>query len=63
MTYEAYCRYMARYGFVNPPLTIEQFEHCLAHKVYWFGASCDMHAGIDFATACKINPVVEETYE
>ena len=63
MDYVAYKNYMFKYGFVFAPLNREQFEHCLANKVDWYGASCDVNAGIEFATACKINPVVEETYE
>jgi hypothetical protein len=63
MTYEAYQQYMARYGFTSSPLTEQQFQHCLDNKVEWYGASCDVNAGVDFAVACKVNPVVEEVYE
>lgn len=57
MTYAEYQSYMARYGFVECPLTIEQFEEAskVLHEDDMYGLGCDVNAGVDFNVAMKVN--------
>lgn len=58
MTYDEYRQYMAKYGFVNCPLTEDQYRE--AHELGatgddMYGIGCDVNAGVDFYVAVKLN--------
>lgn len=55
MTYAEYQAYMAKYGFINCPLTADQFEAAVKLGAEVYGVGCDVNAGVDFRVACKIN--------
>lgn len=57
MAYAEYQAYMARYGFIECPLTEEQFNEASAklHEDDLYGLGCDVNAGVDFHVAMKIN--------
>ena len=57
MTYAEFQAYMARYGFPQCPLSEDQFKHAQATlgDDALFGVACDVNAGVDFATALKVN--------
>jgi len=57
MTYAEFQSYMARYGFPQCPLSEDQFKRAQAKlgDDALFGVACDVNAGVDFATALKVN--------
>ena len=58
MTYDEFTQYLAKYGFINNPLSQEQFKKCHDNTLSLegvYGIACDMCAGIDFDRAYEIN--------
>ena len=58
MTYDEFVQYMARYGFIGCPLTLNQY--IIAKDVsddidFLYGLACDVNAGIDFGNALIAN--------
>lgn len=57
--YEDFCLYMAKYGFINCPLSFGQFAiiHSKATLNQAYGIACDVNAGVSFLEAVRVNGV------
>lgn len=58
MTYPDFQQYCARFGFVDTPLTQEEFNHCVDAGLDdegIYGVACDVLAAIDFDAAVAGN--------
>lgn len=54
MDYQEFQRYCARMGFIDAPITKEQYDHCHGCGLDDDGAyevACDVNCGIDFDAA------------
>lgn len=58
MKYSEFQQYCARFGFIETPITEEQFDHCVSLGLSdqgIYGVACDVLADIEFHTAVGAN--------
>jgi hypothetical protein len=58
MTYSEFQQYCARFGFIDTPLTEDQFDHCVDVGLSiegMYNVACDIAGDIEFNTAVSGN--------
>jgi len=66
MTYAEFQQYCSRFGFIEAPLTEEQFDHCVDAGLSdqgIYGVACDVMADIEFNAAVCGNFFAEIDHE